>query len=281
MKKSNKISVCYIICSLSLLLALIFCGGYGIYISVGLSFMRSTVSNVSGNTGGVRTVSYGSVASFESSMTGVIILSVAILVLAVFDIISLIKQVSLFKQFKIAQTLEEKIGGKKKFKRGLVIGFAVIVDLLSIALGIIGIFVNLKSFESTNITWVLYAVDALISLLALVSLVLLLVKISLKKRQANAGEGAKVNDKANIETKARPKKENGPAVNNFDIDEVEYILIKLKNLKTMKMITPYEYYKMRSKFLNIDVGDFFERDGDMNDSEDSGNLKDLSKSDKN
>lgn len=280
MKKSNKISVCYIICSLSLLFALIFCGGYGIYISVGLSFMRSTVSNVAGSSGEVKTVSYGSVASFESSMTGVIILSIAILLLAVFDIVSLIKQISLFKQFKIAETLDDKLGGKKKSKRGLVIGFAVLVDLLSIVLGISGIFINIRSFSSTNITWVLYAVDALISLLALVSLVLLLVKVSIKKKQSSSP--LKVNTQQSIKGTEQPVKNvNISTTNNLDIDEVEYILIKLKNLKTMKMITPYEYYQMRSKFLNVNVGDFFEKDENSEQVRSDERLNDFNKTDKN
>ena len=85
MKKSNKISVIYVCCSLLLLGALLFGGVYGIYVSVGLSFMRSSVSNVTEGVQnmGVNNVSYGGSVNFSSSMVGVIILSIVLIVLAI------------------------------------------------------------------------------------------------------------------------------------------------------------------------------------------------------
>ena len=99
MKKSNKISIIYILSSMLLLGTMIFGGIYGVYISVGLNFVRSSVSNVTsgGAAGGASNVAFGGTVNFESSMTGIIILSIILIILSIFDIISLIRKIVLFK----------------------------------------------------------------------------------------------------------------------------------------------------------------------------------------
>ena len=96
MKKSNKISFFYIATSLTLLLVLIFGGVYGIYVSVGLSFIRQSADNISGIENAASNVSFGGTVNFNYSMVGIIILSVALIILAIFDLISLIRQIVLF-----------------------------------------------------------------------------------------------------------------------------------------------------------------------------------------
>ena len=69
-------------------------GVYGIYVSVGLNFVRSSLSNVTGGSGvGASNVSFGGTVNFESSMLGVIVLSIVLIILAIIDLISLIKQI--------------------------------------------------------------------------------------------------------------------------------------------------------------------------------------------
>ena len=88
MKKSNKISVFYFLSSVLLLLFLVFGGVYGIYVSVGLNFIKGNALNVADRVGTASNVSFGGSVNFESSMIGVIILSITLVVLAVFDIIT-------------------------------------------------------------------------------------------------------------------------------------------------------------------------------------------------
>lgn len=263
-KKSKKISIFYIISSLSLLALLVFAGVYGLYISVGLSFMRSNVSNLAEG-GGVRTVSYGIMSNYESSMTGVIILSIAIIVLSIFDIVSLFKQIHLFKQFNVVQKFESKFGSDKKIRKTPIIAFAVIVDLLSIGLGIAGIFVNSSAFSSTNMTWVIYLIDALVSLFGAICLVLLIAKVvTVKKngqRFANKISGETADRDTSDESEQMSKHASG---GNFelnagggfgiDVDKIGYNLLKLKNLKSMKMISDEEFNLIRKKLLNFESG---------------------------
>ena len=98
MKKSNKISVLYILSSIALFLILAGGGAYGVYVSLGLNYMSSTFSNVAGGLNGaaenVGFVEDG--VRVGSSMTGIIVLSVVLIVLAVFDFVSMIKQIVFF-----------------------------------------------------------------------------------------------------------------------------------------------------------------------------------------
>ncbi len=257
MKKSNKISVFYFLSSISLLVILIFGGVYGVYISVGLNFVRGTVSNVT-EAGKASNVAFGGSVNFQSSMTGVVILSIILIILAVFDIVSLVKQVIFFKQFKVVResSLEQSIEKKVKSK-GSVIFFAVLIDVLSIIAGVAGVFINARTFVGNNISWVLYLVDGAVAVLALFSLIFLIIK--LKKLKKN-----KTEDIENINQISGQKKlitrpvnkvvadKDEETMDNFDIDEIEYSLLKLKHLKSTKIISSDEFEFLRSKILNYD-----------------------------
>ena len=257
MKKSNKVSAFYVISSLCLLLVLAAGGIYGIYVSVGVNFARSTMSNVTGNAAeGISNYSYGGTVNFQSSMVGIIILSIVLVVLAVLDIISLAKQVVLFKQFKMVREskIEQKIEKKVKSK-GAVIFFAVLIDILSLVVGISGIFINSKAFVANDISWVLYLIDGLVSLFALVSLVLLIIKL---KRLKNHNEGKSENQEDDVATEddKEPESEkswfNISTSENLDVDGMEIKLLKLKHLKSCKLINLEEYESLRKKILNIE-----------------------------
>ncbi len=253
MKKSNKISVIYVCCSLLLLGALLFGGVYGIYVSVGLSFMRSSVSNVTEGVQnmGVNNVSYGGSVNFSSSMVGVIILSIVLIVLAILDMISLIRQIVFFKQFKpvreskIEKTIEKKIKSKTA-----VIVFVCVVDILSIIVGVVGIFINARSFSGNNVSWVLYVVDGLIAVLSLTSLVLLFVK--LKKLKNDNVKQCENNELTKIKYEPVGVSVMNGNKQKFDIDEVndiEIMLLKLKYLKLARLISNEEYIDFRNKIL--------------------------------
>ena len=131
--KNNKLSFFYITTSV-LLFATLFAGGiYGIYVSVGLNFMRSNMSNISGGVvGDVSNVSYGGAINFSPSMTGVIVLSIVLVVLSLFDFVALIKQIVFFRQFKVVKDscLEKKIASKVKSKSSVLIFVCIIPDIL-------------------------------------------------------------------------------------------------------------------------------------------------------
>lgn len=248
MKKSNKVSVFYIISAISLLFVLIGGGIYGIYVSVGLNFTRTMVSNLTDAPAGANNVSYGGTVNYSTNMTGVIILSIALIVLAVLDFICLVKQITFFKQFKAIResNIEKKIEKKVKSK-GSVIFFAVVIDLLSIAAGIAGIFVNINSLVNSNVTWMLYAVDAMVSVFALVSLVLLIVKL---KNRSKDGEGHG-SAKYSLGSQTTSKNNDDGIEKSFklNIDDMEYKLLKLKNLKASKMISAEEYQMLHDKLI--------------------------------
>lgn len=258
MKKSNKISLFYIITSLTLLLILVFGGVYGIYVSVGLSFIRQSAENITGagGLGNASNVSFGGTVNFEYSMVGIIILSIALIILAIFDLVSLIRQIILFKQFKIVNTskLEHSVEQKIKSK-GSVIFFAVLVDIISIVLGIVGIFLNGKSFVGNNYAWLFYLIDVLIVILAVMSIVFLVMKVrALKGNTINLK--SKGNDNKNYKTNKTSNLSEGESENksssekkSYDIDDFEYKLLKLKNLKNSKIITKDEYENIRKNIV--------------------------------
>ena len=252
MKKSNKVSIFYVLTSMFLFSLLVFGGCYGIYLSVGLNFVRSSVSNITdGVNTGAQNVSFGGSVDFQSSMIGVIILSIILIVLAIFDFVSLIKQVVLFKQFKLVREskLEQKIERKVKSK-GAVIFFAVLIDLLSLAAGIAGIFVNSRCFSSGNFVWIMYAVDAAVALFSVISFVLLVIKLRQVKK-ANDSMPPETQDEKNPTS----QKVNVLSREDFkidtadDINELEDKLLKLRYLKSSKLISPDEYQSIRKRFF--------------------------------
>lgn len=258
MKKSNKISLFYVITSLTLLLILVFGGVYGIYVSVGLSFIRKSAESVTGmgGMGSASNVSFGGTVNFEYSMVGIIVLSIALIILSIFDLVSLIRQIVLFKQFKIVRTskLEQNVEQKIKSKSS-VIFFAVLVDLVSVVLGVIGIFLNGKSFAGNNYAWIFYVIDVLIIILSIMSIVFLIMKIrafkgntiNLKQKEPD-NKNLRAN---NISNASHQENEIKGSVEkkSYDIDDFEYKLLKLKNLKNSKIITKDEYENIRKNIV--------------------------------
>ena len=247
MKKSNKISFFYIATSLTLLLVLIFGGVYGIYVSVGLSFIRQSAENVSGIENAASNVSFGGTVNFNYSMVGIIILSVALIILAIFDLISLIRQIVLFKQFKMVKNSNFEKGVEKKVKsKGIVIFFAVLVDLISVTLGIVGICLNGRSFAGNNYAWIFYVVDIVIIILSVMSIVFLVMKLRALKPEKQNYVRELVKNQNTEESKNLGSKSNKT---KYDIDEFEYKLLKLKNLKNSKVLTKDEYERIRSNIM--------------------------------
>ena len=249
MKKSNKISVFYFLFSVALLLVLSFGGVYGVYVSVGLNFVRGSAVNVA-ETGRASNVAFGGTVNFESSMSGVIILSIVLVVLAVFDIVALIKQIVFFKQFKAVKdsSLEQIIERKIKSKKSVIV-FAFIIDILSIIAGVSGVFLNARTFASGNNIWLLYIVDILVVVFALFSLVFLILKLRKLKNKSDDYE-MENDDLDNSDNESLDREDLKDR--KFDINEIEYSLLKLKHLKSCKMINGDEFEYLRSKILEIE-----------------------------
>ncbi len=243
MKKSNKISIFYILSSVMLLGVLFFGGVYGVYISVGLNFVRSSISNIS-NSAGASNVAFGGTVNFESSMTGIIILSISLVILAIFDLISLIKQIVLFKQFKVVRNskFEENLESKTKSKGGIIF-FAGLIDVLSLIVGVVGIFLNARTFVGNNLSWVLYLVDGLVVILSIISLVLLIIKI--KQSKSSIEEHCKKHNRQSFSN----HKDALDNDNEFNIDKIEYSLLKLKYLKSNRIISADESEILRNRIL--------------------------------
>lgn len=272
MKKSNKITAFYVIASILLFLTLFGGGVYGIYLSVGINFMRSTVSTVTdAASGGIaQNVAYGGMVDFQPSMIGVIILSAILIIISIFDLISLFKQLVFFKQFKLIREsgIEKFVENKIKSKSSVVF-FAILINIISFITGVAGIFINISTFVDAAMSWILYVVDGLVVILSVISLVLLIKKV---KKQKNHREEIKNHDEENqnynddisdkIDDKKYEKnidsdnKEIGllfDASENLspDINQVEYVLLKLKNLKESKVITNDEYEFLREKHTGL------------------------------
>lgn len=251
MKKSNKLSALYVVSSLLLFLVLIGGGVYGVYVSVGLNFVGTNMSNITnaGNSN-VSNVSLSeNVVTGSSSMTGIIILSVALIVLAIFDLVSMIKQLVFFKQFNVIKnsSFEQVVERKVKSKKSVIV-FAFIIDILSFCVGLAGLFLNAKSYVANNISWVLYLIDGAVCVFAVFSFVLLIVKLRKVKKQNNEMMIQKNNAIQNEEKVY--ENINGLKIEN--IDRLEYFLLKLKHLKTSRVITTEEYDKIRKSVLGSD-----------------------------
>ena len=257
MKKSNKLSFFYVISAVGLFLTLLIGGGYGIYVSVGLNFVRSSVPGVTEN-GGVSNVSFGGSVNYTPSMTGVIFLSLALVVLAIFDFVSLIKQVVFFKQYSIVKdsAIEKKIENKTKSK-GAVIFWTILLDIISFVVGIVGVFINNRSFAGkSNFSWVFYAVDIAVSVLSLLSIILLIAKLKNKgKEQDVEKKSARRNQNSSDfqEKRQRPRE----SINAKDINQMEYNLIKLEAMKKGEIVSAEEYKKIRKKIINSGLSDSF------------------------
>lgn len=245
MKKSNKLSVFYVLSSVVLFLALLGGGAYGLYVSVGLNFAKSSVPNIAGS-GEVTNVSFGGSVNYTPSMTGIIFLSIILIVLAIIDFVLMIKQIVFFKQYKFIRNsaIEQKIEQKTKSK-GMVIFWTFFIDVLCIIIGIVGLFINGRSFAGkSNFSWVFYAVDIAVSLFALLSMILLIVKLKKRKKEIEQIKAKQV-QVGTEKNQARPRFETK------DINQMEYNLIKLEGMKKSKLISPEEYKKLRKNILDF------------------------------
>lgn len=254
MKNTGKVSLFYVLTVLGLFVVLLGGGAYGIYLSVGLSFVRSSVPEFSEIGGGATNVSIAGTANYTQSMTGIILLSVFLIVLAIVDFVIMIKQVVFFKQFKIIKNskLEKKIEQKTKSKSS-VIFWSFVFDIVTFLTGIAGLFVNNRSFaESGNYSWIFYAVDIAVSVLSLLSIILLVVKLKQKKNMVqNNSKNRKTSNKRggqDIEREKEPARRLEPS----DINQMEYNLIKLEAMKKGKLIKDEEYNKIRKKIIKFD-----------------------------
>lgn len=258
MKKSNKITAIYVLCSVSLYLVLLFGGGYGVYVSVGMNFLNNMMSNVANVAeGDVQNVATVDEVNGNASFSGIIILSVILIVISVFYLISLIKQLIFFKQFKIIREsgLEHMIEDKVKSKSS-VIFFACVINVLAFFTGIAGVFVNINSLAGAGMSWILYVIDGLVAVLSVVSLVLLIKKVRADKQNREVGDKTKQTPK----NKSSKNKDNNDEneinsdlflPNNSNVDSVEYILLKLKNMKECKVISNEEFDYLREKMTGL------------------------------
>ena len=251
MKKSNKLTVFYIISSVTLFLVLLVGGIYGVYVSVGLNFVRGApTANEMVGENAVSNVSFGGTVNYAPSMTGVIFLSLILVIISIFDFISMIKQIVFFKQFKAVKdsNLEKKIEQKTPSKGG-VIFLTFLVDIIALITGIVGLFINNRSFVGGNeMSWIFYLVDGLVSVLSLLSIVLLIAKL---KNKATENNKSLKDSKDSVASKKTHSSGTKKRVNSKDINQMEYNLMKLESMKKGKIVTDDEYKKLRRKILNL------------------------------
>lgn len=249
MKKSNRLSVFYILSSLTLFLVLIAGGVYGVYVSVGMNYMGTAMSGIAETTGTVSNVAFGGVnGQAKPTMSGIVFLSIILIVISILDLISLIKQIIFFKQFKVVResSLEEKIERKVKSK-GSVVFFTILIDIISFAAGVVGLFLNTKSFARSGVIWVLYVIDGLIVIFSLVSFVLLIAKLKQHKKLFSENKNAKQENKT--QKTQRNNTDVSDNSNNLNVNDIEYKLLKLKIMKSSKLISEDEFKQLRQKIL--------------------------------
>ncbi len=251
MKKSNKITFFYVISSVCLFLVLLLGGVYGVYVSVGLNFVSGASPNMVENEG-VSNVSFGGNINYSPSMTGVIFLSIILVIISIFDFITLIKQVIFFKQFKAVKNskatkkIERKIPSK-----GSVIFWTFFIDIVSFIVGIVGLFINNRSFAfGGDMGWLFYLIDSLVSVLSLLSIILLISKLKSKaiskSKTADNRSKQKSNNQYNLKTASIKD-----GLDSKEINQMEYNLLKLDSMKKNKIVTEDEYKKLRRKILDL------------------------------
>lgn len=248
MGKSNRLSFFYVLTTLGLFLTLIGGGIYGIYISVGLNFARSSVPNIAGS-GEVSNVSLAGSVNYTPSMTGIILLSIFLILISIFDFVVMIKQIVFFKQYKLIRNskLEKKIESKTKSKSS-VIFWAIFIDIVSIIAGIVGLFINSRSFAGkSNYSWVFYTVDILVSLFALLSIILLIAKLKAKKSASPTKRKSQTDRDEHDGDGTKTSK----TLDEKDINKIEYNLLKLESMKKNKLVSENEYKKIRKKILSF------------------------------
>lgn len=250
MKKSNKVTAFYVLSSILLFAALIFGGVYGIYVSSGVNFMGSTMNNIPNTGNAASNVNMEGSLGVRPSMSGIVILSIILIIISVLDFVSLIKQIIFFKQFKLVResSIEAKIEKKVKSK-GSVVFFTILIDLISLGAGIAGLFLNTRSFVRNGILWVLYLIDGIIVLFSLLSFILLIIKLKQNKNLSNENKNAEHQNIAqkNSETQKGVQKFNQN--NKIDLENIEYNLLKLKTMRSSKMITQDEFNELRKQIL--------------------------------
>ena len=90
----------------------------------------------------------------------------------------------------------------------------------------------------------MYLIDGLVALFALMSFVLLIVK--LKRVKTENKNNLCLSKKKDFDLKKMD------ACFKFDIDKIEYDLLKLKHLKSSKVISNEEFEILRKKLFNIE-----------------------------
>jgi len=253
MKKSNKVTAFYVLSSILLFGALIFGGVYGIYVSSGVNFMGSAMNNVPNTSGTASNVSMGAESvGMRPSMSGIVILSITLIVISVLDFVSLIKQIIFFKQFKmVRESSVEKSIEKKVKSKGSVVFFTILIDLLSLAAGVSGLFLNTRSFVRNGILWVLYLIDGVIVAFSLLSFILLIVKLKQNKKLNNENKNANFKNNSQKPCEFHEKSANYSQNNKIDLEDIEYNLLKLKTMRSSKMISEEEFKELRKKILPI------------------------------
>ena len=250
MKKSNKVTAFYVLSSILLFAALIFGGVYGIYVSSGVNFMGSTMNNIPNTGNAASNVSMEGSLGVRPSMSGIVILSIILIIISVLDFVSLIKQIIFFKQFKLVResSIEAKIEKKVKSK-GSVVFFTILIDLISLGAGIAGLFLNTRSFVRNGILWVLYLIDGIIVLFSLLSFVLLIIKLKQNKNLSNENKNAKHQNIAQKNSESQKEVQKFNQNNKIDLEDIEYNLLKLKTMRSSKMITQDEFNELRKQIL--------------------------------
>ena len=136
-----------------------------------------------------------------------------------------------------------------KSKKSVIV-FAFIIDVLSFVVGVVGLFINVRNNYSGNIVWVLYLINGIVCLFAVMSFVLLIVKLRRTK---------KIHDEYMHKSNNFHCEKYSLNTDVESIDRLEYCLLKLKHLKSSRIISVDEFEKLRKRFFSNNV-EFVEND---------------------
>ncbi len=171
------VTIFLILCTLVLSVALIGCGIYSLYISIGFRFLnRSAISGI--NTTSLYTYPSSTYGTGGGTMVGLILISIVMLGLGIGMIIIFIKQLPLYKQIRfIAKMPNVKYQDYSKQAKKSVIVWSIIGYIVCIAFSVFAIVVVYRSGISANYLWIVATAYFVVLGLSIASMVLMFVKI--------------------------------------------------------------------------------------------------------
>ena len=277
-KPKKSITVFLIFSTMLLTLALLGCGIYSLYISIGFRFLqRNTIGGI--NTTTLYSYPNSVYGTGGGTMFGLILISIVMLTLGVGVGIIFFKQLPLYKQISLVRKMpmiKYKDYSKQAKKR--VIVYSIVAYVVCIAFSIFAVITASTSGISANYLWIVLTAYIVVLGLSVASLVLMIVKIvqlsKIKKKllyQENQPQQKQEEEKQieqeddnKIEIVSMKEEQTQMQENlqeqksdelfNNGIFELGEQLKKLREMLVVGLINTAEYEAIRTKWIDALLG---------------------------